>query len=167
MEFNEHSVIRIVVFDELINQAKEITKQFDAQKDYEKFECSNNWYGILGELIFKNYLEENKIPFNHIDFVKKGWEDPDFIINGKKIDVKTTKDYNLFIPENQKSGKYDYYVLITFCEETNTAYIQGYITDKKAISTKLKCEHHGKTYKIIGLERLKPIKEFTEELCST
>jgi hypothetical protein len=84
--------IPLTVTDALEQQAKEIRENRDMifGNIYYEAESDIRWIGDLGELCFNQWLEQNQI----IDY---SWEvedvagKPDFVINGKRVDVKTVK----------------------------------------------------------------------------
>ena len=83
-------MIKIPIKQEEVEEAKKTMAKFDAQKTYNKFVCKTNYIGLLGEMVLDRYLNENNVNHEWIEFVKKGWNEPDFKINGKSIDLKTT-----------------------------------------------------------------------------
>jgi len=64
-----------------LNKAKEETKVFDLQKTYNKFVCNHNYIGLLGEMVLDQHLKDKDINHTWVQFTKKGWSEPDFIIN--------------------------------------------------------------------------------------
>lgn len=110
------------VFSSEIAYAKELTEQFDSIKVYNKFKCTNNWLGVLGELVFHKYLELQNIKHEWIKPIKKTWTKPDFIINGKTIDIKTTYSEDLWFQD----VKWDYYILAHYSENPTELYYLGY-----------------------------------------
>lgn len=116
--------MKMNVPDEIIEQAKEEMLEFDKQKTYNKFVCNHNYIGLLGEMMFNQYLNENNIPHTWVQFTKKGWNQPDFIINGKTVDIKTTYSDSLWFT----SPKFDVYVLCKLTKDDKVIDIQGYIT---------------------------------------
>src|SRR5690554_3044160 len=97
----------------------------------EKEQFANTFQGKLGEIAFSYELIHNGITeFSAIDFNVYGkgiWDDSDFIINEKKISIKTCPSFgNLFLLEckdwndngeyipniNNGNSHYDYHILI-------------------------------------------------------
>lgn len=152
-------VVRMDVTDEEIEWAKAEQIEFDKQKTYNKIVCYNNWTGPLGELKFDQFLTKLNIPHEWIKFTKRGWNEPDFIINGKKWDVKTSKHTDkFFIPTSNTPEKYDFYCFITFVPNEKVIFIQGFIDGQKATASHSE-NILGKPARIIQRYRLRPIKE--------
>ena len=55
-------MIVIPVLKEEIEQAKAEIVEFDRLKGYDKFICKTNYIGLLGEMVFNRYLNEQGIP---------------------------------------------------------------------------------------------------------
>lgn len=89
-----------------IDKAKDITIKFDSQKTYDKFRCSNNYIGVLGEMVLEQHLNEYHIKHEWLEFTKKQTNQPDFIIGGVTIDLKTTYSDCMWFQE----PKYDIYI---------------------------------------------------------
>ena len=68
-------MIKIPINPEYIEWAKEETRKFDAQKTYNKFECSRNYIGVLGERVLHEWMDSFKIPHEWIEFNKMRWEE--------------------------------------------------------------------------------------------
>jgi len=90
-------MIRIPIRSWEIDRAKILTEQFDKQKLSDKFKCDTNYIGVLGEIVLDRFLKERNANYTWIDFVKKGYDDPDFLIDGLKIDLKTTYSTKMWI----------------------------------------------------------------------
>src|SRR5690554_5302940 len=61
------------------------------RKKSEKF-C-NTFQGKLAEIVLYNYLKSNNIRCSEVDFRimgKSKWDDSDFVVNGKHINVKSS-----------------------------------------------------------------------------
>lgn len=113
-----------------VEKAKKERDKFDLQKTYNKFKCTNNYIGYLGELVFSRWLKENKIDFEWIEFTKQGWNNPDFIINNKSIDLKTTTSDSMWIQQE----KFDVYVYAQINKEQTLITIKGWLS-KNDITT--------------------------------
>jgi hypothetical protein len=85
--------LTIEVSDEQLHQAMRTQKEFDAQKTHDKLSAGSNYVGYLGEMVFNQHLENINTPKEWKQYVTPSWEDPDFVINGHSIDLKTTYDY--------------------------------------------------------------------------
>lgn len=117
------------VEDELIEEAKQYIKEFDKVKSYDKFLYSKNWIGYVGEEIFKRFLMREAIGFEHIKIGTGTPDSPDFIIDGKTFDVKTTQKLRLMT----QKPKHDYYVSIFYNETNQTCKIVGFISKEKIL----------------------------------
>ena len=96
--------MKLSITPEQIAWAKKEQAKFDAQKTHNKFKCSTNYIGLLGEVVFDQFLKDYGIEYKWIKFTKKGWKDPDFIIKNKSIDLKTTFSDSMWIQQE----KFDY-----------------------------------------------------------
>ena len=114
----------------LLVLAKELMLEFDKQKTYDKFVCKHNYIGLLGEMIFDRYMRDNNVSCEWIPFVKKGCNQPDFILNNDKtIDIKTSYKDGLWFTQ----PKYDIYILCILNSNNSKINIYGYITKKEMI----------------------------------
>jgi hypothetical protein len=104
-----------------IKEAKEQQIQFDKQKSHDKFVCSTNYIGLLGEITLHKYLEYNNIEHLWINFIKKDYTKPDFIINNKTIDLKCTYSDSLWIQE----PKFDIYMYSQITKDEQFMVIKG------------------------------------------
>ena len=120
-------MIRIPIPPEYIDWAKEETKKFDAQKTYNKFECDTNYIGILGERVLHEWMDSFKIPHEWVEFTKKGWESPDYIINGYTIDLKTSMTKKMWI----QKPVFDYYVFARVNEDMKELFLISFIKKQK------------------------------------
>lgn len=121
-------MIKIPISVDDVQIAKDTIKLFDEQKTHDKFLCENNYLGVLGEMVFKRFLKEQGIVFSSFPFVKKNWDEPDFIIKGKGVDLKTTFDTCLWA----QNGKFDEYIFSRINSfEMNELILIGVITGKK------------------------------------
>ncbi len=97
----------LYINDSQVQKAKNEQKKFDSQKTYDKFKCKTNYIGYLGELVFNEYLKTTPHKFEWVCYTKKSWKNPDFIINGKSVDLKTTFSDSMWI-QNEKFDTYIY-----------------------------------------------------------
>jgi len=116
----------IKIKEEEIKQAKEQIKEFDKIKIYNKFPCKNNYIGILGEIVFNRYLNERNIAHKWVKFVKKGYNTPDFVINGKTFDIKTTRSSVMWF----QKPIYNVYIYAYINENDTILNIKGWTTKK-------------------------------------
>jgi hypothetical protein len=121
-------MIKIPILPEEIVQAKETIAEFDCQKTFDKFKCKNNFIGVLGEIVFNRYLLSKNISFTWVDYVKQGWDSPDFIIDGESVDIKTTTSCKMWIQE----PKFDKYIFCRVNDCLEYLYILSVI-DKKLL----------------------------------
>ena len=83
-----------------------------------------DYIGALGEIIFLQYLIEKNIPFEMVNMVDDtSSKKADFIVRGKRLDVKTKYNNHpqliLNLESHQKSkGFVDYYIFIQVQTET-------------------------------------------------
>lgn len=111
--------IRIPIQRNEIEEAKAQTIIFDEQKIYDKFQCRNNYIGLLGEIVFDRWMTENKIPHEWVEFTKKDWNSPDFIIQNQTIDLKTTYDIKMWI----QKPSFDRYIYARVNEDLNELFV--------------------------------------------
>lgn len=153
-------MIRIPITPQEIERAKELTKDFDSQKTFNKYECNNNYLGILGEIKFNELLNKENINHRWIGFIKKNWNEPDFIIGSIGMDIKTTFGFELMV----QSPKFDMYIFSRVNEDLKEHLIIGGIT-KASIErlitngTAEKRHYSGKEYYFIKINYLVPIEE--------
>jgi len=119
----------IKIREDEIKLAKERTIEFDKIKTFNKFPCKNNYIGLLGEIVFNRYLTENKIEHEWIEFVKKGYKSPDFIINGKTFDLKTTKSSVMWF----QKPIYDVYIYAQVNDDIDILTIHGWVTKESLL----------------------------------
>lgn len=84
-------MLHIRIRKEELSSSKWLIKEFDRNKRYDKIRCSSNYIGILGEIVFDRYLTELGVKHTWVEVVKDSSNEPDFIINGVSIDLKTTR----------------------------------------------------------------------------
>ena len=158
-------MIRIPIKEEDVIWAKEETKKFDEQKLYNKVESSNNYLGILSEMVLDRWWKHSSFEHIWVDFVKKGWDEPDFYVKGKSIDLKCTFGFDLLF----EKAKFDYYIFSRVNEDLEALFVIGYISKEKMQklidSGKIETfeSNKRKVYKIT-IDMLKPIEEFPNGL---
>jgi hypothetical protein len=86
-------MIELTITGKELELAKDVTKEFDKIKTYNKFECKKNYIGFLGELKLHQYLTDKKVEHEWIKFLKQGYSEPDFKIENATIDLKTSYSY--------------------------------------------------------------------------
>ena len=121
-----------------LQKAKEEQIKFDSQKTHNKFKCKTNYIGYLGELVFNEYLKTTRHKFEWICYTKKGWDSPDFIINGRSVDLKTTFSDSMWI----QNEKFDTYVYAQISKDETQMEIKGWLSKEDITSMKQKnlCE---------------------------
>lgn len=124
--------IRLEILPHHIEQAKAEQAKFDAQKTHDKFTCNTNYIGYLGELVFNDYLKNKSIDYSWNTFTKQGWDEPDFIINGKTIDLKTTFSDVMWIQQE----KFDYYIYAQINKNQTLLKIKGWMTKQEITESK-------------------------------
>ena len=142
--------IQITILPEEVSFAKQAIQTFDAQKTYNKFTCTNNYIGFLGELVLHKYLTTNHISHEWNNFIQKGWNKPDFIINNKSIDLKTTVTNGLWY----QTPKYDYYIAAHINQENTLLTIKGIIGSQEMLTKSQVITHHNRTDYLIPFEKL-------------
>lgn len=136
--------LRLNITEEQVEEAKQQQTIFDAQKTYNKFECKTNYIGLLGEMVFNDYLKNAGVDFEWVKFNKQGWNDPDFNIGGKSIDLKTTFSEVMWM----QKPKFDIYIYGHLNKEENCLVLKGWLT-KEEIK---RCQESGEGCKIIERE---------------
>lgn len=127
----ERSELVLNITEKQIEHARKKIKEFDNQKTHNKFNCSTNYIGYLGEIVFNSYLERNgrydeKVWF---PFITPQWDDPDFKINGYSIDLKTTYDDGLWF----QTPVHDIYIATTMQRNNKKMRVLGWIGKKELI----------------------------------
>ena len=112
--------------------AKKQQKEFDAQKTYNKFKCDTNYIGLLGEMVLNDYLEGEGVDFKWVKFNKQGWNDPDFIIHERSIDLKTTFSDVMWIQEE----KFDIYLYAQINRDQNELTLKGWLPKEEITKSK-------------------------------
>jgi len=117
-------MIKIAIKQEEVEQAKKETAEFDKQKTYNKFVCKTNYIGLLGEMVYDRYLTEQKVEHEWVTFNKKGWNEPDFIMNGKTFDLKTTYSDSMWY----QVPKFDVYIYAQITRDNKFLLVSSWMT---------------------------------------
>ena len=158
-------MIKIPVSNSDIDYCRGTIVEFDGIKTYNKLECRNNWIGLLGEKKFHQWLNSEGIEASWENFVKKGWDEPDFIIKKEfkeiTIDVKTTYDTKMWF----QKPVFDVYVFARLNANNEDIILIGFITGKRMQelinNRKVKIvEREGRHDFCIMIEHLMPIEKF-------
>jgi len=158
-------MIKIPIEQADIDFAKEETKRFDEQKTYEKLDCKNNYIGLLGEITFHKWLTKQGIKHAWIDFTKQGWDEPDFIIDGKGIDLKVSFDTKMWVQE----PKFYYYIFARVNEDLKELIVIG-IVSKRTLDVLIKRgrltihERPGRKDYHVYLAQMETIESYFEKL---
>jgi len=128
------SQIDLPITLEQIKKAKLEQNKFDIQKTYDKFKCDNNYIGLLGEIIFNEFLKRKDYHFKWLDFIKQKWDEPDFIINNKTVDLKTTFSDSMWIQQE----KFDVYIYAQINKTEDVLSIKGWLTKENIKEAKEK-----------------------------
>ena len=157
-------MIRLPIPRKFVEHARKKSEEFDAQKTHDKMQCNNNYLGLLGEMMFRKWLVEQQIPFEWEEFVKQGWNDPDFIINGKGIDVKCTFATKMYVQD----AKFDYYVFSRVNDNLKEWFLISFIKKTKLsrIIREGDCDtrkrDNGGTDYLIGINQMTDINKFKD-----
>ena len=116
--------LKLKISPELLKKSKNIQKKFDAQKTHDKFNCKTNYIGLLGEMVFNEYLKKIKAEFEWEEFVKKGWSKPDFVIDEKSIDLKTTFSDVMWMQKE----RFDIYIYSQINKEETELTLKGWLS---------------------------------------
>jgi len=116
--------IRIEIRPEQIVAAKAEQKKFDAQKTHNKFNCDTNYIGLLGEMVFNDYLKTKGLDYVWYQYTKQGWDEPDFKINNKTVDLKTTFSEVMWIQKE----KFDIYLYAQINKAQTLLKIKGWLS---------------------------------------
>ena len=123
--------MRIKIYRGEVLLAKKKTVEFDRQKTYNKFVCTNNYIGYLAELVFDRYLTERKIEHQWVPFIKQWTNSPDFIINGVTIDLKCSGSGGLWVGSHLP---HDIYISAQITPAEDYLYIDGHISGSSLYS---------------------------------
>ena len=107
-----------------LQKAKDEQIKFDSQKTYNKFKCKTNYIGYLGELVFNEYLKTTPHNFEWVCYTKKSWDSPDFIINGRSVDLKTTFSDSMWI----QNEKFDTYIYAQISKDETQMEVKGWLS---------------------------------------
>jgi len=158
-------MITLPIFESEKQYAIDCTVKFDKQKVHNKFYCSTNWIGFLGELIFDKYLTKKQVYHIWNKFIKEDYKQPDFEINNKTIDIKTTFNQDLWFQNINN----DYYILANVSKNVDKISYVGYISGFELLELyiKGKCKEvirdNRKDYVLSG-EYLKPVHNLVNNL---
>jgi len=119
--------LKLPISLEQLLSAKKQQKEFDAQKTYDKFKCDTNYIGLLGEMVLNDYLEAEGVDFKWVKFNKQGWNDPDFVIDNKTIDLKTTFSDVMWIQKE----KFDIYLYAQINKGQNELTLKGWLSKEE------------------------------------
>lgn len=122
-------MIKIPIPDDYIEWAKKETDTFDDQKTYNKFQCDNNFIGILGERVLHEWLESLEVPHEWVELIKQQWNEPDFKIAGKTFDLKTTIDTKMWL----QNPVHDYYIFSRVNDDMENLILVSYIKKEKLL----------------------------------
>jgi len=125
-------MIVLPITEHQIKVSKETQANFNQNKIYDKFKCDTAYVGYLGEMVFDEFLRQTDKEYKWVQFDKKNYNEPDFIIKGKSVDLKTTFSDSMWIQQE----KFDVYIYAQVNKELNKLMIKGWL-NKKDI-TKLK-----------------------------
>lgn len=125
-------MIVLPITEHQIKVSKETQANFNKNKIYDKFKCNTAYVGYLGEMVFDEFLQQTDKEYRWVQFDKKNYNEPDFIIKGKSVDLKTTFSDSMWIQQE----KFDVYIYAQVNKELDKLMIKGWL-NKKDI-TKLK-----------------------------
>jgi hypothetical protein len=83
-------------------------------------------------MVFNDFLQQTDKEYRWVQFDKKNYNEPDFIIKGKSVDLKTTFSDSMWIQQE----KFDVYIYAQINKKLDKLMIKGWL-NKKDI-TKLK-----------------------------
>jgi len=150
-------MITIPISQDEIEQAKTITKEFDSIKGHNKFVCSNNYIGVLGEIVLNRYMKYNNIEHEWVQFMykDKGYNDPDFIINKFTIDLKTTFSDSMWYQKPQ----HDIYIYAQITEDIKFLLVKAWMPKEMLVNnTQVKHITRGnRVDNVISNENMLPI----------
>ena len=122
-------MISIKIDKDVRDKAIKDMKDFDAQKTYNKFTCSNNWTGLLGEMVLNNYFISKQKEVKWFDFIKGSWKFPDFIYNEKTIDLKTRSGLGMWFTK----PVFDIYIYARLSKSGDYLYLISWITKEEMV----------------------------------
>lgn len=133
-QHDEKTELNLTITPSQLQHARNKQKEFDSQKTYDKFKSSTNYIGYLGELVFNDYLES----INCIDdkkwmqFVTPDWTEPDYMIHGYSVDLKTTFEDGMWFQE----PTHDIYISARISRNEKSMKILGWVTGKELTTMK-------------------------------
>ena len=153
-------MLRIPIRKEDVEWAKKETAKFDEQKTYEKLDCDTNYIGLLGEITFHRWMERSGIIHEWMDFVKQGWDEPDFKMGEIGMDLKTTFDNKGWL----QNGKFDIYLFSRVNEDLKELFVLGFLKGKRVekliIEEKLeKRMRQGRIDYVVPINKMRPLYE--------
>jgi len=165
--------VEILITDEIKKLAMGLAEgHLNASKNgtpkFQTNEIQNKYIGQIGQLIFKQWLEDNQIyNHNYHSYNEDGSSDNgDFKIDGKIVEVKTGQmtwaveqlapGYKFFIAEQQLNEPRDIYVNIQLDNNLKFAYITGFM-----MSEDTKKYNVFQTDKMFNPARGIPLKDLT------
>jgi len=127
----------------------------------------NEIVGILGEEIFKVWLNQNNIPYER-EVVHGEADHGDFLIYGKIVDVKTaSKPYYkmIMMPVIQfLKNKRDHYVGVRLNLDEGFAEIMGFATHDELLKAPVRDFGHNIDTKALQFSKLTKIEELIQQL---
>ena len=115
-----------------VDIARHTQNKFNKNKIYDKFKCDTAYVGQLGEMVFNDFLKQTGKEFKWVQFDKKNYNEPDFIIKDKSVDLKTTFSDSMWIQQE----KFDVYIYSQVNKELDKLMLKGWLYKKDI--TKLK-----------------------------
>lgn len=115
--------MELIIKQDDILKSKEITNSFDKAKTYNKFGCSNNYIGALGELLFNSFLTKEGIIHNYNELNVDRWGSPPFTVNGNTITIKTTRSGNLWL----QKPKFDFTIYAKIGKKEDSIELKGFV----------------------------------------
>lgn len=130
-------MIEIILTDKIKSKAREWadkiskTRTLTHYSNYTRLNIDDRYYyGYLGEIAFWKVLHDHHSNYKYEPKFDGKSDGCDFIVNGKKVDVKTASKStyrNIMLPKSQWVSKYrDYYVGVQI--NGDEAIIHGYCT---------------------------------------
>lgn len=156
--------IRLEITPEDVEKAKWEQETFDAQKTHNKFACNTNYIGYLGEMIFNDYLQSTNHDYEWLQFTKQEWDDPDFIIGSKTVDLKTTFHPMMWMQKEV----HDIYVYAQMANDLSYMEIRGWyskeeITQMKKMGNYQTVERSGRVDYLFNPLFMNPLESLFEK----
>ena len=157
-------MISIELTKQDIELAKSEAERFNSFKTWNKYKCCNSWMGFVAERKFNGWLLDNELNFTWFA-EKDGYaNNPDFLISGLSVDIKTTTKFVMFV---DTKIKFDLYVFSRINEQDlKYLYLVGFVTRKDVVKLinagkcRLISYADGNKYYEILIEYMKPIEGF-------